>query len=1434
MKRKARISFSAAAHPVLLCACLLLSPRLLAQDASPDFVTHIAPILAKHCTSCHNAEDVEGELNLETYEGLLKGGEKGAAIVAGKSAESRLIRLVTRQEKPYMPPGKRQSPGEREIALLRAWIDAGATMSSGAPSTARSIEPPQVTLTVLPRRPITAIAFAPAGDHVALGRDGEVEIYSVGRRETVTRLAGHRGKVMDLVFSSDGRSLVAGGGEPGRVGEAWLWRVDSRLSDSPAEAANPLRTFGGHADNLYAVAYGPDGAILATGSYDGAIRLREIETGRELPGPAGHKGAVFDLAFRPDGSVLASASADRTVKLWDVKSGERLDTLAESLKDLYTLAFSPDGGRLAAAGIDNRIRVWAISRAAREGTSPILYSRFAHESPIIALAYSPDGRTLVSAAEDRTVKVWEAETVTERFLLDAQPDWPAALAYSPDGRQVVVGRLDGTIGFYDVATGGIIRLSRRSGTNSSAASVALATLISPPSSLALLLAALEAQPPESAGNEAPPAKPELARLEPRGVARGVSATVRLIGKHLDRVDQVRFHHEKLAGKLKPGSAEAADDSVASETELLVEMTPAEEMEPGAYELSVVNAGGESNRVKVYIGDLPHIHEEEPNHYGPRNGARGDSASFWGTLSAPGDVDSFEFSGEAGATVVLDVEARRIDSKADVVLTILDAGGRVVAAGNDYDGHPDPLIAYTLPAAARYTARINDASMTGSADHYYRLSIGAFPYVSACFPLSVPVGTETNVALVGYNLPPGAAVKVQPEAPGEVTLPVDRSRFRLRGPVTVVAGSTTEIVEAEPNDDFSSANPIAVPSVAGGRIRVHDDAGTPDVDLFRFTARAGQVLVIETEAARRSSPIDTRIEVLDTDGAPVPRVLLEATRDSAITFRPIDSESGGARLDNWEEMQLNQYLYMRGDVCRLFRMPQGPDSQMDFYTRHGRRRNYFGTSATAHPLFEAVYIVEPHPPGTELVPNGLPTFLIDYANDDDSGRALGRDSRLLFTAPRDGDYHVCVTDVTGRGGDRYSYRLHVRQAKPDFTVRLDEQSPTIGRGSGKAFTVRAERSDGFDGEIRVDFTGVPPGFTVSTPLVIQEGHDAAEGTLCVALDAREPSEEDWKKCKVVATAEIAGERVTKDVSSFGDAFPPHSPLGDGVKIGKEPTLFVSLEDVIPLETRMKSAGWHTLEPTRFLAAGGTELVPQEDGSLLATGANPTSEAYTVIYDTTLRHIHGLRLEALSDPSLPEKGPGRSKEGGFEVTGLRVTSAPRGNPAAATAIALGESSSVEPHTYPFAEPIAGFSEGTTLTVTIEQHSEKKQHNLGRFKVSAKGIPAIERSGKPVELTIAPGTSVRAMLRVERRGHDDLITFAVGGLPHGVIVDNIGLSGVLIPAGEDEREIFLTAYHWVPETSRFCYAVAAQAGGPTSLPVLLHVRKPPAAAAGEQTTD
>ena len=104
----------------------------------------------------------------------------------------------------------------------------------------------------------------------------------------------------------------------------------------------------------------------------------------------------------------------------------------------------------------------------------------------------------------------------------------------------------------------------------------------------------------------------------------------------------------------------------------------------------------------------------------------------------------------------------------------------------------------------------------------------------------------------------------------------------------------------------------------------------------------------------------------------PRLVMQAVRDSYITFRPIDSRAAEARVANWEEMELNEFLYMNGEVAKLFRMPQGPDSAFVFSASNGARRCFFDTSPAAHALDEPCYIVQPRPMGTRAVPNGLPT------------------------------------------------------------------------------------------------------------------------------------------------------------------------------------------------------------------------------------------------------------------------------------------------------------------------------------------------------------------------------------------------------------------------------------------------------------------------------
>jgi hypothetical protein len=82
------------------------------------------------------------------------------------------------------------------------------------------------------------------------------------------------------------------------------------------------------------------------------------------------------------------------------------------------------------------------------------------------------------------------------------------------------------------------------------------------------------------------------------------------------------------------------------------------------------------------------------------------------------------------------------------------------------------------------------------------------------------------------------------------------------------------------------------------------------------------------------------------------------------------------------------------------------------------------------------------------------------------------------------------------------------------------------------------------------------------------------------------------------------------------------------------------------------------------------------------------------------------------------------------------------------------------------------------------------------------------------------VTALLQIERHGYKGELRFEVENLPHGVIVDNIGLNGIMVRAGENERQVYLTAAKWVRPTERLIHAVADREGSQTSRPISLRV--------------
>ncbi|MCA9268606.1 MAG: hypothetical protein KDA41_09055, partial [Planctomycetales bacterium] len=402
---------------------------------------------------------------------------------------------------------------------------------------------------------------------------------------------------------------------------------------------------------------------------------------------------------------------------------------------------------------------------------------------------------------------------------------------------------------------------------------------------------------------------------------------------------------------------------------------------------------------------------------------------------------------------------------------------------------------------------------------------------------------------------------EPDVAAAVTCPPDRDDFivaRLDGSLALhalaPAGDAPDARGRPPGSVLASdkeirqAAALAVPGSAAGVIDAQPRQRGP---LYRFAAKAGQTLVLETNAARSKSPLDTKVEVLTADGRRIERVLLQAVRDSYFTFRGKDSrQTNDFRVHNWEEMKLNQFLYASGEVTQLFFYPRGPDSGFDVYPKFGTRHTYFDTSGVAHALGEPCYIVEPHAPSDSIVPNGLPVFPVYFENDDDPLGKLGSDSRLTFVAPADGDYLARVSDARGFGGPQYKYTLSIREAQPNFQVRLEGFQSPVPRGAGKMFNLKADRVDGFDGEIEIEIANLPAGFFVAGPLTIQAGQWEAQGALDATAEAQDAAEDDWKKVEITAHARIGEQRVSHSVGGFGQvklADPPGvmlslSPLG----------------------------------------------------------------------------------------------------------------------------------------------------------------------------------------------------------------------------------------------------------------------------------------------------
>lgn len=295
--------------------------------------------------------------------------------------------------------------------------------------------------------------------------------------------------------------------------------------------------------------------------------------------------------------------------------------------------------------------------------------------------------------------------------------------------------------------------------------------------------------------------------------------------------------------------------------------------------------------------------------------------------------------------------------------------------------------------------------------------------------------------------------------------------------------------------------IATAQIISGPCEINavlsSEVGTANAngDWYAFDAKAGEPWVIQIDASRNGSPLDSVLDVLDQNGAPIVRTRLQAIRETYFTFRGKDSTNpDDFRLHRWEDMELNELLYAGGEVVKLWLYPRGPDSGFKVYPGAGSRFTFFDTTATTHALNEPAWIVRELADAEPAVPNGLPVFPIFYSNDDEASRQSGKDSLVTFTAKTDGRYLIRVRDSRGQSGDAYKYKLTLRRPMPRYQMRLEQKEVTLRPGVGTEFDVAVNRFDGCEGDIQINVDGVPEGIRLSQPFSIQAGQARAVGSL----------------------------------------------------------------------------------------------------------------------------------------------------------------------------------------------------------------------------------------------------------------------------------------------------------------------------------------------------
>ncbi|HBB30440.1 MAG TPA: hypothetical protein DDZ80_22525 [Cyanobacteria bacterium UBA8803] len=299
---------------------------------------------------------------------------------------------------------------------------------------------------------VWGICFSPDGQTLAsCSEDQTIRLWQVSNGQCVANIQGYTNWVKTVAFSPNSQAIAKRCCDSEAVlkerAQIATGHKDRTLRIWDASSGKCLRELKAHNKGLPAIAFHPNGEIIASSSEDTTIKIWNLSDGKCIHALKEHTNEVWSLNFSPDGRTLASSSFDQIIKLWDVGTGECLQTLEGHCDRVGVVRFNPQGTLLASGSEDYTIKLWDI----RHGQC--IKTLKEHTARVGAIAFNPDGQLLASASSDRTLKIWDVTAGKCIRTLEGHTGWVMSVAFYPDGQKIASGSCDQTIKIWDIFEG---------------------------------------------------------------------------------------------------------------------------------------------------------------------------------------------------------------------------------------------------------------------------------------------------------------------------------------------------------------------------------------------------------------------------------------------------------------------------------------------------------------------------------------------------------------------------------------------------------------------------------------------------------------------------------------------------------------------------------------------------------------------------------------------------------------------------------------------------------------------------------------------------------------------------------------------------------------------------------------------------------------------